>query len=124
MSVSTKILIILWCASRIKCDNAIHDDNRGQAGAAAAELDNELKAYVDQVLSLDEYNVVPGIAVERAVNASLNNATECCERTARKLASVEDYARERLGAYAQSHVLSVNIPATARFFFSKGNTMN
>lgn len=80
--------------------------------ACESEIDKELKKYVDSVLSVDKYSILPGIGIERVAN-STQNAT-CV--SSRSLGGIEDYIKKRIDDYTKTHVLSVDIPTTARFF--------
>lgn len=84
-----------------------------------SDLDKELKRFVDGVLSVDEYPIIPGIVIERSSNASTDNKhDENCVST-RSFASVENYVKRKIEEYTKNHVLAVDIPATARFFQGK-----
>lgn len=112
--VIVKLILILYCASIAKScgtDQEVRDES---------VLDRELKNYVDRVFSVEEFHIVPGIEIERAVNqtfiedASDNNRKDC----GRSYETVQEYVGKKLNSYARSHVLSVNLQETARFFSS------
>ncbi|CAH1375159.1 unnamed protein product [Tenebrio molitor] len=97
-------------------------DLRGSKLDCESDLDKELKRYVDRVLSVDEYSIIPGVGIERAANASrtLVDDDRICDK-ARSYGSIESYVQRRLEEYTKTHVLAVNIPATARFFQGSGD---
>jgi hypothetical protein len=97
-------------------------DLRGSKLDCESDLDKELKRYVDRVLSVDEYSIIPGVGIERAANASrtLVDDDRICDK-ARSYGSIESYVQRRLEEYTKTHVLAVNIPATARFFQGNGD---
>ncbi|XP_063919319.1 uncharacterized protein LOC135134547 isoform X2 [Zophobas morio] len=82
-----------------------------------SDLDKELKRFVDGVLSVDEYSIIPGVVIERAANVTSKHVDDdgMCV-SSRSFTTIENYVKRKLQEYTDSHVLSVNIPATARFF--------
>ncbi|XP_044271469.1 uncharacterized protein LOC123015662 [Tribolium madens] len=82
------------------------------------EIDRELKQYVDSVLNIDKYSILPGIGIERVANASKNGENEETCVSSRSFGSIQEYVKKKMDEYSKTHVLSVDIPATARFFQS------
>ncbi|KAK9880012.1 hypothetical protein WA026_008525 [Henosepilachna vigintioctopunctata] len=83
-------------------------------------MQNELKKYVDKVLSIDEYNIIPGVSIKKRSNVtkSQDKGSETTCNTQRSRRSILDYIGEKLDRYTDTHVLSVNMPQTARLFFA------
>lgn len=75
--------------------------------------------YLDNAFAVDKYRIIPGVQIEPTRR---NNETETrdkgnsCER-ARKSRGLEDYFYDKFRKYYETHLVSVNLPETARFFF-------
>lgn len=78
--------------------------------------------YLDDAFAVDRYRIIPGVQIEPAQRKNQseagNNGTEDSCVNARRSRGLEDYFHEKLKAYYQTHAVSVNLPETARFFFS------
>lgn len=119
-----------WSAARItpKClllilANLLALTNAGseELFAQFSNLDQELVRYVDDIFSDSgrQIDVVPGICIERKSGnfSNVNSTLENCS-TSRGIDSVEEYFSEKWDNFAKTHVLAMNVPETARFFFS------
>lgn len=80
-----------------------------------SRVERELRRYVDDVMGVDRFNVLPGVRIERLV--PLENATRDDRESGRRIEGFEEYFEDRLERYADTHLVSVNVPETARFFF-------
>ncbi|XP_045474144.1 uncharacterized protein LOC123680343 isoform X1 [Harmonia axyridis] len=83
-------------------------------------LQRDLKSYIDKVFSIDDYDIMPGVSIEKVSNNTERldkNEDVSCE-TKRTRRSLQDYLEERLDQYTKTHVLSVRMPQTARLFFA------
>lgn len=80
-------------------------------------LDKRLKNYVDRILSVDEYDIVPGVQIEPIHQ----NYSETAAST-RTLFSLPDYVQQKVDHYLKTHTVSVNLPQTARFFAGENRT--
>ncbi|CAH1154276.1 unnamed protein product [Phaedon cochleariae] len=80
-------------------------------------LNRELKDYVDKVFSVDQFSIVPGVRIERALNGSAADKGQPRD-TARSGDSVEEYFVRKIGRYVDGHVILVNVDETARFLSS------
>lgn len=78
-------------------------------------VERELRRYVDDVLGVDRLNVLPGVRIERSV--PVENATRDGREGGRNIEGFEEYFKDRLKRYTDTHLVSVNVPETARFFF-------
>ncbi|XP_017771204.1 PREDICTED: uncharacterized protein LOC108558720 isoform X2 [Nicrophorus vespilloides] len=81
-------------------------------------VDKQLAKYVDGIFSADSVDVMPGVGIERVRNGT--EEENCSE--AKSLASVEDYFYNKWNDFSKNHVVSVNIPETARFLKSTGKS--
>ncbi|XP_049823531.1 uncharacterized protein LOC109606352 [Aethina tumida] len=105
-SVIFNLLILIAASSASECDNA----------RSTGVLDEQLKKYVDGVLSVDNYDIVPGVYIERSRNLTVENGSLGDVGCGRGAFDIQNYVYRKLDQYSQTHVLAVNIPATARFF--------
>lgn len=84
-------------------------------------VDRELKNFIDQTLSADNFQIVQGISIERLVN--LNNSADgeekCAESGRSVVSSIDDYLWNKVENFARTHVVTVSVPETARFFKCK-----
>lgn len=84
-------------------------------------VDRELMEYLDETFAIDRYKIIPGVQIEpvRGKNKSEIERKDdnSCE-SARRSRGLEDYFHEKLKSYYKTHLVSVNLPETARFFFS------
>lgn len=113
------IVYIIWIITSVQgesCRNVSDDQFTG--------VDRQLKEYIDQILSTDTYNVVPGLRIERSLsvvqNATKEEEANCGE--SRAIEGIGNYFQEKLKQYYDTHLVSVNLPETARFFF-KGDIL-
>jgi len=88
-------------------------------------LDKELVRYVDDIFSVDNVTVIPGIGIERRnkdVEDVHRNDTDLkkCD-TPRKSMQFEDYFYDKWNDYTDSHIVKVNLTSTARFFGGKSS---
>nr|CAI5866632.1 unnamed protein product [Callosobruchus analis] len=104
------LVIIFRCSY---ADDILHDD---------AVVDNELKQYVDKVLSVDEFPIIPGVKVQKLTNVNESVGVQCdgSRAEARGSSSVEKYVDDKLDRYAKSHSLVVDFKETGRVFFPSG----
>lgn len=105
-SVIFNLFILIAASSASECDNA----------RSTGVLDEQLKKYVDGVLSVDNYDIVPGVYIERSRNLTVENGSLGDVGCGRGAFDIQNYVYRKLDQYSQTHVLAVNIPATARFF--------
>ncbi|XP_066247954.1 uncharacterized protein Osi24 [Euwallacea similis] len=112
--VLIKLILISLCVKIAKtCNNQVRDES---------VLDRELKNYVDRVFKTEQFVIVPGLEFEKVGNTTiLANISDTRCDNARSGVSLEDYVQRRLDQYAETHVLSVNLDQTARFFSSSGS---
>lgn len=88
------------------------------------KLERELMKYVDESLSRDSYVFFDGVKIEPAASLVNNRSVNGTPRGARNLKGDTDEKDEsfdgkvlkKFDKYAKNHVLSVNIPQTARYF--------
>lgn len=77
--------------------------------------------YLDETFAVDRYKIIPGVQIEPAggKNESETDRKDdsSCESPKRSR-GLEDYFHEKLKSYYETHLVSVNLPETARFFFS------
>lgn len=111
-------LLYMSCCTIVRTTCATKPNNNTNDIVATEEnlFDKELKSYVDRILSVDEYNIVPGVQIEPLNNTS--NNTNCCINNAntRNLFSLSEYVQKKFDHYLKTHIVSVNLPKTARFF--------
>lgn len=96
------------------------------------KLERELMKYVDESLSRDSYVFFDGVKIEPAASLINNRSVNGTPRGARNLKSDEDEKDDsfdgkvlkKIDKYAKNHVLSVNIPQTARYFGFKCKFFN
>lgn len=84
-----------------------------------SRVDKELMDYLDDTFAVDKYRIIPGVQIEpaRKMNHSeINISDNSCE-IARRSRGLEDYFYDKLKNYYETHLVSVNLPETARFFF-------
>lgn len=76
--------------------------------------------YLDETFSVDRYKIIPGVQIEpaRRKNESETERKDTSCESARRSRGLEDYFHEKLKDYYETHLVSVNLPETARFFFS------
>lgn len=83
-------------------------------------LERELKLYVDETLSKDNYQIVQGVTIEPRTKTNNSVIEEKCKGEGRSIVtSFDDYMWKKFQNYARTHVVSVKIPETARFFKCK-----
>ncbi|ENN79214.1 uncharacterized protein LOC109535244 [Dendroctonus ponderosae] len=113
--VLIKLILISLCAKIARtCNNQVRDES---------VLDRELKNYVDRVLRAEDVSIIPGVGLERIENitkASESDGNNCV--SGRAELTLEDYVKKRFNQYAESHVLSVDLRETARFFSSSNSS--
>jgi hypothetical protein len=84
------------------------------------KIEGELLNYVDETLSRDNYVIFDGVKiepVESMMKSDVNFTKNGSPRSGRKLPeSFDRIVIEKFSKYAKNHVMSVNLPATARFF--------
>lgn len=81
-------------------------------------LDQELIQYVDEIFNIDKYRILPGIEVERKENLPKKNVTYNSNNNNEKRSmtnDLQDYVYKRMDNYLKTHVVSLNLPETARF---------
>lgn len=79
-------------------------------------LDQELIEYVDEIFSLDKYRILPGIEVEKKTNLPNTNIILSNNNEKRSMNNdIREYFYKRMDEFINSHVISLNIPQTARF---------
>lgn len=83
-----------------------------------SRVDRELMDYLDDTFAVDKYRIIPGVHIEPTQNRneSETDRKDSCE-SARKSKGLEDYFYDRFKEYYETHLVSVNLPETARFFF-------
>lgn len=75
--------------------------------------------YLDNAFAVDKYKIIPGVQIEpaRRQNESEKSIKDSsCER-ARRSRGLEDYFYDKFRKYYETHLVSVKLPETARFFF-------
>lgn len=104
---------------------------RGEESDRTNELEKELLNYVDETLSRDSYVFFDGVKIEPAVSVIRRNESSASAGSPRSARNTIDNEVEESDAdfdgrvlnkfdkYARSHILSVNLPQTARFFTFK-----
>lgn len=85
-----------------------------------SRVDKELMDYLDETFAVDKYKIIPGVHIEpaRRKNESATDRNDKSCESARKSRGLEDYFHDKLKQYYETHLVSVNLPETARFFFS------
>lgn len=85
-----------------------------------SRVDKELMDYLDNTFAVDKYRIIPGVQIEPARRSNETENKEeknsSCER-GRRNRGLEDYFYEKFRKYYENHLVSVNLPETARFFF-------
>lgn len=84
-----------------------------------SRVDKELMDYLDNTFAVDKYRIIPGVQIEPARRSNKTESLDkgnSCER-ARRSRGLEDYFYEKFRKYYETHLVSVNFPETARFFF-------
>lgn len=76
---------------------------------------------MDETLSKDNYQIVQGVTIERRNKSNNDSVIEAkCKEEGRSIVtSFDDYMWKKFENYARTHVVSVKIPETARFFKCK-----
>lgn len=83
-----------------------------------SRLDKQLLSYVNKTFSVDKYKIFDGVSIERKEDGEMKRI---CEGESRTIASLEDYIKRRFEDYTKTHVVSIKIPETGRFFKCKFN---
>lgn len=74
--------------------------------------------YLDAAFAVDRYRIIPGVQIEPSgENRTAGESGGGCEKGRSDL-GLEGYFKEKLRRYYDTHMVSVNLPETARFFFS------
>lgn len=77
-------------------------------------LDEKLIKYVDEIFSLDNYKILPGLELEKKeINGTNETFRGYNEYETDNV--VQEYFYKRMDNFINSHVLSLNVPQTARF---------
>lgn len=107
------LVCVIWLVIGVRGDSCVNVSDANFTG-----VDRQLKIYVDRILATDSYSVVPGVRIERSASLAENvtKGEEGCEE-ARMVDGIGDYFQEKLKKYYDTHLVSVNLPETARFFF-------
>lgn len=115
MKVILTELIIIYCFFEAKaCETS-------EKVVEESVVDKELKNYVDDLFSENNFFIVPGIRVEGITNTT-KNETKYCD-SGRSARSVEDYFQEKLDDFTKTHTLSVNVLEAARFLSPTGDVI-
>lgn len=113
--VLIKLILISLCVKIARtCNSQVRDES---------VLDRELKNYVDRVLKAENVSILPGVGLEKIENitkAPESDADNCV--SGRAGLTLEDYVKKRFNQYAESHVLSVDLRETSRFFSSSNSS--
>lgn len=110
----SKLIFLLLIVSRLA-----YSEQSSQNVITGSLIDNDLKQYVDELFSVDNVPVVPGINLKKIENNTDNIIVSRNKVSAR---SVDDYFQNRLDDFARTHSVSVNLGETARFLFPSGET--
>lgn len=102
------LLAVFGVAKSTSCDDA---------PIAMSRLDRELTAYVDKIFSVDNVTVMPGVGIERVQDNVESDRSEF-SRNCTPTHAVEDYFYEKWNDFSERHVVSLNLPQTARFLQS------
>lgn len=114
------LVYIVWIVTGVQGDSC---RNRNVSEVHFQGVDKQLKEYVDGILSADSYDVVPGVRIERSaiVAKNVTKEEEACG-DGRAIEGIGEYFQDKLKKYYDTHLVSVNLPETARFFF-KGDVL-
>ncbi|CAH1111133.1 unnamed protein product [Psylliodes chrysocephalus] len=110
LATFTIVLCLSLLVNSCEIDQKISDDS---------DLETELKNYVDNVFSVNDLSIVPGIKIEavRARDGVNRTFMDGCQ-SGRSLEGLQEYVDRKIDQFTNRHTLSVNVPETARFLFS------
>lgn len=94
----------------------------GCSDGKLARVERELRKYVDDLVVTDKFSVLPGVRIERSVPTENATTYEDASEVSRSGKSFDEYIQNKLTQFYDTHLVSVNVPETARFFF-KGDVV-